>query len=244
MTDARFVTLVSSQPPLKVTGMLGLTPPTLLSGYGGWNLITRPRRKSLTEWGGIEPRRVVVPLILGVYPGAGGAFIDGAAAQINVEPVRTTLERMAQPPAPGGEPPLITAHGVVPHASSFVNGWVIETFDWDPNPVIAPAGFATRQAVTVHLLEYVRDDRLADLTAAQTARLNAAITSGSAARAAGGQTNQPSKQKTYVVKAGDTLSRIAARVLGNYKRWTEIKTLNPAVTDPDKLTVGQRIRLP
>ncbi|MCC7015282.1 MAG: LysM peptidoglycan-binding domain-containing protein [Planctomycetes bacterium] len=49
--------------------------------------------------------------------------------------------------------------------------------------------------------------------------------------------------KTYVVKSGDTLSKIAARELGDGDRWNEIKALNPGM-DPQKLKVGQSIVLP
>lgn len=49
--------------------------------------------------------------------------------------------------------------------------------------------------------------------------------------------------KTYVVKAGDTLSSIAQREYGNQSRWVEIARANPTV-DPNRLHVGQSIRLP
>lgn len=240
MTDSRFVTFQANQPPLSVTAILGTTPPVPSDGYGGWNLVTRPRRKALTEWGGINPLRVLVTVILGVKPGRSGQILDGYALGTSCETDRTTLERMAQPPSPGSEPPLVTVHGAVPHAND--GPWVIESFDWDQNPIIA-GGKLARQEVTVHLLEYVRDDRLVDLNAAQTARLQASIASATAARTAGGTSNQTPHQKTYVVKSGDTLVKIAASVLGNYKRWGEIATLNH-LTDPDTLTVGERLRIP
>ncbi len=48
---------------------------------------------------------------------------------------------------------------------------------------------------------------------------------------------------TYIVKQGDSLSRIALRELGDESRWKELATLNQ-LADPDKIYIGQRITLP
>jgi len=48
---------------------------------------------------------------------------------------------------------------------------------------------------------------------------------------------------TYVVRAGDTLSKIAARALGDDGRWREIVAANPNL-DPKRLLVGTSIRIP
>jgi nucleoid-associated protein YgaU len=47
----------------------------------------------------------------------------------------------------------------------------------------------------------------------------------------------------YVVKSGDNLWKIAARLLGDRDRWREIRDLNPNI-DPDKIRVGQKLTLP
>jgi nucleoid-associated protein YgaU len=49
--------------------------------------------------------------------------------------------------------------------------------------------------------------------------------------------------RTYVVRAGDALTAIARRELGDASRWREIAALNPKV-DPDRLLVGQSLALP
>lgn len=49
---------------------------------------------------------------------------------------------------------------------------------------------------------------------------------------------------TYRVKAGDTLESIAAKYLGNQRRFWEIADLNPQVQFPWDIRVGEVIRLP
>jgi LysM repeat protein len=55
--------------------------------------------------------------------------------------------------------------------------------------------------------------------------------------------SKPATGRTYVVKSGDSLSRIASRELGDAGRWTEIRDLNPGL-NPDRLKVGAEIALP
>lgn len=234
MADQRFITLATAQPKLSVTAMRGVTPPVPAGGYGGWTLIARPKRKSLTQWDGIEPRRILVPIILGMTPAG-----DGLADDTTCEPARDRLERMAQPPAVGSQPPIVTVTGAVPHASV---AWVIEDFDWDPNPDYSRRGFIVRQAVTVHLLEHVNDQLAAPVNAAELTR-QAATKRAAAAAAKIGAVATSVLQRIYIVGAGDTLPSIAAAKLGSAKRWTELATLN-GLRDPNRLTVGQKLRLP
>lgn len=48
---------------------------------------------------------------------------------------------------------------------------------------------------------------------------------------------------TYVVKSGDSLTRIAERVLGDGQRWKDIVALNPGL-DPKRLSVGKSLKMP
>ena len=57
-------------------------------------------------------------------------------------------------------------------------------------------------------------------------------------------TKTPAKPKTYTVKAGDSLSLIAQRVLGDKEKWRDLHRLNrKVIDDPDNLKVGTVIRL-
>jgi len=49
---------------------------------------------------------------------------------------------------------------------------------------------------------------------------------------------------TYVVKAGDSLSAIAAKLLGDPMRWKEIFNINPDIADPNVIRIGQTIKIP
>jgi nucleoid-associated protein YgaU len=54
-----------------------------------------------------------------------------------------------------------------------------------------------------------------------------------------------SSAKTYTVKAGDTLSKIAKEHLGNAGAYMKIFDLNKdQLSDPDKIKPGQVLRLP
>ncbi|MBM3990729.1 MAG: LysM peptidoglycan-binding domain-containing protein [Planctomycetes bacterium] len=55
--------------------------------------------------------------------------------------------------------------------------------------------------------------------------------------------SKPATGRSYVVKSGDSLSRIASRELGDAGRWTEIRDLNPGL-NPDRLKVGAELALP
>jgi Tfp pilus assembly protein FimV len=49
---------------------------------------------------------------------------------------------------------------------------------------------------------------------------------------------------TYTIQRGDTLGTIAAKTLGNAARYKEILAVNPQVTNPNLIKVGQVLQLP
>jgi nucleoid-associated protein YgaU len=51
--------------------------------------------------------------------------------------------------------------------------------------------------------------------------------------------------RTYVVKSGDTLSKIAKELLGDANRWPEILAANKdKITDPNAIKPGQELKIP
>jgi hypothetical protein len=231
VADAQTITLVSQQPPITVRGLRGNTAPIPSGGFGGWQLVARPRRKSLTQWKGVDPFQQQFSLIF-----------DGVTNDASVEPACAALERMAQPPAQRTPPPVIRVIGVVPHPEL---AYVIGDSNGGPGltwgeVMYSRSGYRTRQEVIVSLLEYVADDRIAAVPAATRARQQASAKAATAAAVAGGH---PAKTHTYTVKAGDTLTSIGAHQLGAASRWTEIGQLN-GLLDPYSLIVGQKLRMP
>jgi hypothetical protein len=55
---------------------------------------------------------------------------------------------------------------------------------------------------------------------------------------------EPPGFETYVVRPGDTLSKIAGRVFGDGRRWREILKENPQVTNANKIYPGDSLRVP
>lgn len=68
----------------------------------------------------------------------------------------------------------------------------------------------------------------------------------SAIQASSIRQTQTRTQATYTVKAGDSLSAIAAKVLGNANRWSEIYALNRELIGPNPslIKVGMVLKLP
>ena len=59
------------------------------------------------------------------------------------------------------------------------------------------------------------------------------------------QMEREAAEHTYVVKAGDSLSKIAKEVLGDARRWPEIFEANKdQIKDPNLIRVGQELKIP
>jgi nucleoid-associated protein YgaU len=70
------------------------------------------------------------------------------------------------------------------------------------------------------------------------------VQSGSSSTAPDGDTKSDAG-RTYVVKQGDSLSKIAKQVYGNSDDWRRIYDANQdSIKDPDLIYPGQTLRLP
>jgi nucleoid-associated protein YgaU len=105
----------------------------------------------------------------------------------------------------------------------------------DPAASLAPAPAAS-DAGRTHLGE--RADELLSSAAAKAKDLVDLARPGTEKPA-----SAPATKRTYVVQKGDTLSEIASKELGTWKRWQEIVAANPGL-DPSGLRVGARLALP
>jgi len=60
-----------------------------------------------------------------------------------------------------------------------------------------------------------------------------------------GQASASQQERTYTVKSGDTLSKIAKEMLGNANSYMDIFNANrDQLTDPDKIQPGQVLKIP
>lgn len=209
-------------PALRVLALMGDVAPRITSGYGGWQEVTRPRKKALTEWQGRSPKRMILNIIV-------DNFQDG----VSVEPFVRNLEQMAEPYRPTGQPPVIRVDGAVPKRDT---EWVIEELAWGTAEYHQVQGYRIRQAAEIKLIEYVEDELVKVVSPARAARERQQ-------RARTTKPRRPAPTARYTVKRGDTLSRIAARELNDARRWREIAKLNN-LRDPDNLRVGMQLRMP
>lgn len=236
-----WITIRSVDPPATITARLGADRPNVTQGYGGWTEVVRPQRSVMTVWSGSPSLRMDVSILL-----------DGWGTGTSVERECSALERLGFPSASDGWPPRITiaAPGAqVPHQRL---PWVIDTLTWG-DALANKKGNRVRQQVTLSLLEYVSDVRVGNDSPTQLQQLKAmsakAAQGGArkrivAARARG-TTYKPGTPGTVVAGffEGDDLLSIAAKELGDAKRWPEIAKLN-GIRDPRAIVPGQVIRIP
>jgi hypothetical protein len=237
-----WVRLTAADPPLQVTARLAEDPPTLTEGFGGWDVVERPRRPPLTSFKAPPGRQLSLPLMFDAW--RAGVSIEGALGR---------LAQMGRPSSSDGETPQlrITARGGGVPGQGLT--WVISAIEWGEK-LVNEAGDRVRQQVTLTLLEYVEDVYLQERSAANRRRKKAqarkrkrgakskrvAVKRGRAAPRAGARGLSVASAE---FGAGEDLLSIAARELGDAERWVEIAELN-GLRDPRALAIGQVIRLP
>ena len=201
-----------------VSAISDATTAQVSGGYGGWDVVSRPRRKGLTQWNGKDPIRMQIPVLF-----------DGWRGRNSQEIPISRLSRMALPPEGGkGEPPVISVEGNgVPHPGP--ERWVIENLQWGTNALwdVDRSGSMSRmrQDCVVNLLEFVDADRIAF--------------SG-----LGTQPSTPSgKMFRYTVQDGDTLNRVAVAAYGDSASWPRIAEAN-GLRDPAALITGETLVIP
>lgn len=189
----------------------------MTGGYGGWNVITKPRRLGTTEFDGSSPMSMSGPVML-----------DGFAEGDSVEPQRHALEAMSKIGAHNEEPPLVKVSGSVPGVR---RTWVLNDIAWGDHIRRPSDNQIIRQVATLTFLEYIEDVELEKLPAAKKHKKKKKHKKGA-------------HKKTYKIKKGDTLQSIALHQLGSAKRWHEIARLNHIRDPKHPGKVGHVIKLP
>lgn len=194
--------------------LMDATPPQLIGGGAKYENVDRRRRPGLTIYTGRDP----VQQKLSILFDANDTTPDPVQAMIN-------LDRMWRPP-----PRMIKLIG--PVFRKDIDAWVITDITWGTNVMreIQPHGGSkrTRQDAVVTVSEYITPDHVEKY----------------------GNKRGPSMRKMprpkfthYVVRRGDTLSKISLKMYKNAKYWKEIQKANH-IRDPKKLKVGQNLRMP
>jgi len=141
-----------SAPKLSVTCLMGADPPKPTGGYGGWEIVPRPRRVALTQWTGREPLQMEVPIVL-----------DGWKQNDSVEYDCTKLERMALPYVK--EPPAVKLVGTaVPHNDL---DWIIQDIQWGDAMKMTNGDRARQEAVLI-VISKIDIDKVRLTAAAKT----------------------------------------------------------------------------
>lgn len=194
-------------------------------GVGGWAEVPHPKRPSSTEYTGQPLRTLEIPLLF-----------DGWREQRDVEEPCRILDVWGRIP-PGRREPAVLQ---VVYGTYTPLRWVVNGLEWDDSLELRnAAGRRLRASCVLSLLEH--RDAVVALTPVQKSAPTP-VPKAAPGKPSSGAAVPPSG-RVYVVKSGDTLSRIAQQQLGKANRWPEIARLN-GLRDPNKLTVGQRLRLP
>ena len=161
--------------------LAGESAPTVIDGYGIWEVVDRPQRTGVTIFKGYPPMVLSIPIQF-------ENFIDNEGMQIEKD--IALLERMAGRGAFNGAavgpPPTIrvsttddrgNAVPLIPSNYQFSDQnktpplWVISGIDWDDNPLRNNAGNRIRQRATITLTQFVISPLvLASATARKNAR--------------------------------------------------------------------------
>lgn len=217
VSQEQMVTFIASG--LRVEAILGEEGAIVTNGYGGWSVVTRPRREGLTQWDGQAPFEMRI-----------GILLDGYADSRSVEQSCINLERMARQPALFKEPPIIRVQGNVPHTDL---PYVINSIEWG-QALRHRSGYRVRQAATVGLLRYVADDRVQLKGAAAIARSDSSTsTTATKTKSAG----------SHTTVAGETLLSIASAQYGDANAWREIADAN-GLRDPYNVPAGTTLVMP
>lgn len=208
---------------------LMIKPPIVTAGYGGWSRVARPRKKAITEWVGRDSASITIEFMLDTVEDEDGLY---------VRTQERALEHLAGLDQDDPEPPLVRLNSIpealIPHNEHHAGHvkWFVDSLVWNAEVKMSNrVGNPIRIGGTIVLTQYVADERLENLSSAEKRR-NAGTKKGAT-------------QKTYTVKVGDTLSKIAARkdIYGDASKWKKIATAN-GIRDPKKLTVGKKLKIP
>jgi len=220
LLDQKF-TITSEEDGTEFTATFADGSATVTEGYGGWEVVPRPKRVGVTEWRGRSPLAIEIPFIIDYYMSG----IDNPG--IHCEGKVSKLEKLCGVGG-GHQPPIcrVDGQGAIPHDYTVRPGlkWVIEGLTWDKSIELRTqvTGRRLRCGGTIVIRQF------------STAR-DVLRTIKSTDRAV-----QPKK---YIVKKGDTLNKIAKRFYKDPNKWKIIADANK-LRDRRSIYVGQKLMIP
>lgn len=189
-------------------------------GVGGFNRISRPRLVEAVSYAGTSAYEIPLQLVFDGYP------------ETSVEPQLAQLEAWGMA-IPGSEPPVLQ----LLYAGKDTMRWVINDITYNDEQRRGD-GARVQSNLTVTLLEHIG---LSDVPGpGDSVRRN---TYAPNIVPLGSTSTTVSTGTKYTVHKGDTLSGIAAKLLGKASRWRDIATLN-AIRDPATIKPGQVLKIP
>jgi hypothetical protein len=143
------VLIITSDNRYQIMADLGPTPAKISDGFGGWQIIARPRKVGLTQFQGRNPFGMQLNLMFDGY--------DKGQSQENS---LRTLTWMAIPPQDDPDPRKVRLFGpALPYPSS--GDWVINGFEYGDAVIWDKTGkYRLRQDVTLTLMRHVAPDVL------------------------------------------------------------------------------------
>lgn len=203
----------------EVTVLLDASSPVTLAN-GGWAILSRPKDTGFLSWEGFTPESMTVALM---FDGVSSNTSQQGDYDALVRLMRTRVGSEKQPS------PLRLKGPTVQNDLNKL--WVIQSIEQDATGVVrSSAGVLLRVPVVVSLVEYVEADVLISVVPSPAKRLNK-------------NNPAPAPSRTHTIQYGDTLSGIAAKYLGSWKRYTEIAELN-GIRDPNRVPVGTVLKIP
>lgn len=197
------------------------------SSYGGIEIIERPRNVGVLNWTGRNPLQLNIPIMF-----------DNLQTGGSVEADILNLEQLAgrglgvggsTPPA---EITLVTQAGfgaLIPHYKSGDLTYLISNIDWGDavrrSAQNGAGGHRIRQAGVVTVLQNVQSQSLKTLSVSKRNKAHSA------------------RNRTHVVKKGETLQSISRLEYGTANKWTDIRAAN-GIHDPNHLPVGKKLKIP
>jgi hypothetical protein len=195
--------------------------PLVTDGYGGWQIVNRPRAVGIVEWQGRNPLAIEIPFMIDYWMRG----IDSPG--IHCETQVRRLERLLGV-GMAHQPPIcrVDSQGVIPHDYTLNRGkfWVVESVSWDRELELRhpSTGRRLRCGGTMTIRQFITPgDILRTIKATDKARI----------------------PKTYRVKGGDTLSKIANKFYGDPHKWKIIADAN-RIRDRRHLKLGQVLKIP